>query len=84
MIIITLLILLTVVALPSLNVSSVTATRVCVLVLASTSIVSYNASPSGAGTFLYGGLMQVTSTSYIVDVLLGLVGAAALTPWAPL
>lgn len=78
--------LVTVVALPSLNVSSITTTRVCVVVLAATSAVSYNASTAlslGSGVSLYNGLMQVTSTSYTVDVLLGVIGAAALSAWAP-
>ena len=80
-----LLVLLTVVALPSLHMSSTSATRMSALVLASTSALSCHASSSlalGSGISLYNGLMHATPTSYAIDALLGLIGTLALTPWA--
>jgi hypothetical protein len=76
-----LFIILTVVALPALNVSSITATRICSIVLASISVMSYNALASltiNSGISLYNELIQVTSTTYIIDILLGIIGSIAL------
>jgi NADH-ubiquinone oxidoreductase chain 2 len=81
-----LFIILTVVALPALNVSSITATRICSIVLASISVMSYNALASltiNSGISLYNELIQVTSTTYIIDILLGIIGSIALIAWAP-
>jgi NADH-ubiquinone oxidoreductase chain 2 len=85
MLVTALLALLTVVALPSLHLSSASATRLCALVLGSTSALSYHASSPlalGSGVSLYAGLMHATPTSYSVDALLGLIGSLALIPWA--
>jgi len=87
MLITALFVLLTVIALPSLNVSSTSATRICAIVLASTSVLSYHGCSSiglESGISLYGGLMQATPTSYGIDLLLGVIGAMAIIPWAPL
>lgn len=81
-----LLVLVTVVALSSLHLSSPSATRLSSLVLASTSALSCHAdTPSlslESGLSLYNGLMHVSPTSNLIDALLGLIGAIALTPWA--
>lgn len=82
-----LLMLITVIALPSLQVSSTLATRLTSLVLASTTVLSYHGCSwlsLGSGISLYSGLMQATPTSYGIDLLLGLIGAMAVLPWAPL
>lgn len=87
MLITALLMLITVIALPSLQVSSSSATRLTSLVLASTSVLSYHGCSwlsLGSGISLYSGLMQATPTSYGIDLLLGLIGAMAVLPWAPL
>lgn len=83
-----LLALLTVVALPSLEMaSSISATRLSAVVLISISALSCHASSTlalGSGISLYNGLIHVTPTSYLIDALLGFVGALAITPWATL
>lgn len=87
MLITAILMLITVIALPSLQVSSSSATRLTSLVLASTSVLSYHGCSwlsLGSGISLYSGLMQATPTSYGIDLLLGLIGAMAVLPWAPL
>jgi len=87
MLITALLMLITVIALPSLQVSSSLATRLTALVLASTSVLSYHGCSwlsLGSGISLYSGLLQATPTSYGIDLLLGLIGAMAILPWAPL
>lgn len=87
MLITALFVYVTVIALPTFNVSSTSATRMCSLVLASTSVLAYHGCSSiglGTGISLYGGIMQATPTSYGIDLLLGLIGALAVLPWAPL
>ncbi|RYE05522.1 MAG: hypothetical protein EOP33_05500 [Rickettsiaceae bacterium] len=75
----------TVIALPSLSVSSSSLTRLCSLILFSSAALSYHTS-SGleSGISLFSGLIQASPLTMSIDLLLGTIGALAILPWAPL
>ena len=86
MIVIGLFILLTAVALPSIHATSALLTRTTSLILISAAFLVanvYSWTGLGTGLSLYGGLINVTGVAITSQVMLLVVGALALTPWAP-
>lgn len=79
--------LMTAVALPRVHISPSLLLRTTSLVLVSTAALATNAldtSALGSGLSLYSGLLEVSTVSQSVDVLIMLAGAVAILPWAPM
>lgn len=83
MLTIALFVTVTAIALPSLSVSSSSLTRLCALILLSTAALSYQSGPE-SGISLFSGLIQASPLTMVIDLLLGVIGALAILPWAPL
>jgi NADH-ubiquinone oxidoreductase chain 2 len=85
MLITALFVTVTVIALPSLSVSSSSLTRLCSLILLSATALSYHTSGGlESGISLFSGLIQASPLTMVIDLLLGTIGALAILPWAPL
>lgn len=75
----------TVIALPSLSVSSSSLTRLSSLILISGTALSYHTlSGQESGISLFSGLIQASPLTMSIDLLLGTIGALAILPWSPL
>lgn len=75
----------TVIALPSLSVSSSSLTRLSSLILITSTALSYHTlSGQESGISLFSGLIQASPLTMTIDLLLGTIGALAILPWSPL
>jgi NADH-ubiquinone oxidoreductase chain 2 len=86
MLVLALFIILTAVALPSVHATPVLLTRVTSLTLVSAAVLaanSYSWTGVGTGLSLYSGVLDVTGVALIAQVVLLVLGALALVPWAP-